>query len=42
MLREMHVDNFNFFLDEMILRRNDVLIDKLERAGHGPWSGANL
>jgi hypothetical protein len=34
--REMLVDKYNFFLDEMILRRNQVTHAKLEKEGHHP------
>jgi len=34
--REMLPDKFDFFLDEMILQRNRITRDKLEREGHGP------
>lgn len=39
--REMLVDKFNFFLDEMIMRRNRLTIDKLKRTGSSPsyWTG---
>lgn len=36
MCREMNVDRFNFFLDEMIMRRNRITITKLERQGELP------
>ncbi|KAF6741043.1 hypothetical protein DFP72DRAFT_886318 [Ephemerocybe angulata] len=35
--REMRVDRFNFFLDEMILRRNAMILDKLHKAGANPF-----
>ncbi|KAF8074791.1 hypothetical protein FPV67DRAFT_1408151 [Lyophyllum atratum] len=34
--REMLVERYNFFLDEMIMRRNRVTKDRLEKAGHSP------
>lgn len=34
--REMRASRFNFFLDEMILRRNRHTIDELERKGEEP------
>ena len=36
MCREMLVDKYNFFLDEMILRRNQQTLVKLEREGQCP------
>lgn len=38
--REMTVDRFNFFLDEMIMRRNRQVISKLRADGQMPgyWS----
>jgi hypothetical protein len=36
MCREMHVVLYNFFLDEMIFRRNEATTAKLEREGHEP------
>lgn len=35
-VREMQVDRYNFFLDEMIYRRNKWLETELERAGYAP------
>ena len=35
-MREMQVDRYNFFLDEMIYRRKEWLETELERAGHAP------
>jgi len=40
MLREMNVDSYEFFLDEMIHRRNNIIIAKLEKNGHAPFAGA--
>jgi hypothetical protein len=34
--REMSVDKYNFFLDDMVLRRNEATLIKLEREGHMP------
>jgi hypothetical protein len=34
--REMLVDKYNFFLDEMILRRNSLTRARLEKQGHSP------
>ncbi|KAI0082933.1 hypothetical protein BDY19DRAFT_901310 [Irpex rosettiformis] len=34
--REMHVAKYNFFLDKMIIRRNRVMLAKLEANGHQP------
>lgn len=34
--REMRVDKFNFFLDELILRRNKLTLAKLEKEGQEP------
>lgn len=36
MCREMQVDRFNFFLDEMIMRKNRLLHAKLEAEGAQP------
>jgi len=33
-LREMKVDRYNFFLDQMILLRNVMTHDKLQKDGH--------
>jgi hypothetical protein len=38
MVREMEVVRYNFFLDEMIMRRNRSLIAELERKGKKPYS----
>jgi hypothetical protein len=35
-LREMKADRFSFLLDELIMRKNRLLITKLEHDGHGP------
>jgi hypothetical protein len=37
MVREMQADRYDFFLDEMILRRNNTLIKDLERRGQMPY-----
>lgn len=36
-VREMRVDRYNFFLDEMIRRRNDILVAELEKKGCAPY-----
>ena len=36
MVREMPVERFNFFLDEMIKRRNRTLVKDLRKRGKGP------
>ncbi|KAF8827032.1 hypothetical protein HHX47_DHR5000564 [Lentinula edodes] len=36
-VREMLPHNYNFFLDEMIKRRNEVLVAKLRQAGNAPY-----
>ncbi|KAH7877019.1 uncharacterized protein C8R40DRAFT_1168942 [Lentinula edodes] len=36
-VHEMLPHNYNFFLDEMIKRRNEVLVAKLRRAGNAPY-----
>jgi hypothetical protein len=38
--REMTVDKYNFFLDEMILLRNELTVAKLEQEGMMPSSWA--
>ncbi|KAJ7210572.1 hypothetical protein B0H12DRAFT_1278150 [Mycena haematopus] len=38
MVREMQADRYDFFLDEMILRRNRTLIKDLARRGQIPYS----
>jgi len=38
MVREMQVDRYQFFLDEMIKRRNRMLIKELERRNYAPYS----
>ena len=38
MVREMHVTRYNFFLDEMIRRRNQWQVAELRRQGHAPYS----
>ncbi|KAF9518066.1 hypothetical protein BS47DRAFT_1338638 [Hydnum rufescens UP504] len=37
MVRQMEVTYYNFFLDEMIKRRNRFMVEELERKGHNPW-----
>ncbi|TCD71044.1 hypothetical protein EIP91_000543 [Steccherinum ochraceum] len=37
-VREMQVDRYNFFLDEMIKRHNRLLVRKLKEDGHGVYS----
>jgi len=37
-LREMHVDTYNFFLDEMIIYRNQLTKIKLHERGHCPFT----
>ena len=34
--REMHVDKYDFFLNQMILQRNHITWEKLEQKGHQP------
>ncbi|KAF8512123.1 hypothetical protein JB92DRAFT_3173596 [Gautieria morchelliformis] len=36
-VREMTTVRFNFYLDEMIKRRNRHVVAELERKGHQPW-----
>ncbi|KDQ48960.1 hypothetical protein JAAARDRAFT_144158, partial [Jaapia argillacea MUCL 33604] len=36
MVREMHPLKFNFFLDEVIIRRNRSTVEKLKQAGCCP------
>lgn len=36
-VREMQVDRYNFFLDEMVRRRNQVVVNELRRRGHAPY-----
>ncbi|EPQ56063.1 hypothetical protein GLOTRDRAFT_41055, partial [Gloeophyllum trabeum ATCC 11539] len=36
-VREMEVVRYNFFLDEMVKRRNRWIVEELARKGHGPW-----
>lgn len=35
--REMHIDRYNFFLDEMIMRRNRMTLIKLEKLRMQPF-----
>ena len=37
MVREMQADRYDFFLDEMIKRRNRVLIQELKEKGQCPY-----
>ncbi|GJE86647.1 hypothetical protein PsYK624_027280 [Phanerochaete sordida] len=37
MVREMQVDRYNFFLDEMIKRRNRQTVEKLRTGLHAPY-----
>ncbi|KAG6914131.1 hypothetical protein DXG01_002276 [Tephrocybe rancida] len=37
-MHDMEVTRYNFFLDEMIKRRNRYVIEELEEQGHEPWS----
>ncbi|KAJ7741865.1 hypothetical protein B0H16DRAFT_1323588 [Mycena metata] len=36
-VRDMEVTRYNFFLDEMIKRRNRYVVAELEAKGHSPW-----
>jgi hypothetical protein len=36
MCREMGIETFEFFLDEMIMMRNETTNSKLEQRGHHP------
>ncbi|KAJ7670033.1 hypothetical protein DFH06DRAFT_1083660 [Mycena polygramma] len=38
LVRDMEVTRYNFFLDEMIKRRNRYVVAELERKGHSPWT----
>jgi hypothetical protein len=42
MLQDMAVVKFNFFLDEMILRKNRITKAKLEKAGMIPHTNTSL
>ena len=42
MLREMTAVNYNFFLDEMIIRRNKAIVHKLFIQGKYPHLGARM
>ncbi|KAH9829321.1 uncharacterized protein C8Q71DRAFT_718446, partial [Rhodofomes roseus] len=35
--REMQVDRYNFFLDEMVKRHNRLVVAELQRKGHHPY-----
>ena len=37
-VRELQVDRYNFFLDEMVKRRNRLIVDELDRKGFNPSS----
>jgi hypothetical protein len=37
-VREMQVDRYNYFLNEMVKRRNRLMIDELRRKGFQPYS----
>ena len=37
-VRELQVDRYNFFLNEMVKRRNRSIVDKLEKRGYNPGS----
>ena len=37
MLREMSAHNYDFFLDEIIARRNALIEQKLKTGGHVVW-----
>ena len=37
-VRDMRVERYNFFLDEMIMRRNQILRQQLEAQGASPYS----
>lgn len=37
-VREMQVDRYNFFLDEVVKRRNQYIVDELRRRGHSPYN----
>lgn len=39
MLREMTASNYNFFLDEIIRRRNIAIITRLTNEGKFPFNG---
>jgi hypothetical protein len=36
-LRDMESTRYNFYLDEMIKRRNRFVVAELARKGHNPW-----
>jgi hypothetical protein len=36
-VREMEVTRYNFFLDEMIKRRNRYIVEQLAKKGRAPW-----
>jgi hypothetical protein len=37
-VRELQVDRYNFFLNEMVKQRNRLIIDDLVKRGHNPCS----
>jgi hypothetical protein len=37
-VRDMEVTRYNFFLDEMIKRRNRYVVTELEAKGYAPWT----
>jgi hypothetical protein len=37
-VREMHAERYEFFLDEMIKRRNRIIVDDLRRRAKAPYS----
>ncbi|KAF9471068.1 hypothetical protein BDN70DRAFT_820499 [Pholiota conissans] len=37
-VRDMEAVRYNFFLDEMVRRRNIYIIKKLEEKGRRPWN----
>lgn len=37
-VREMWVERYNFFLDEMVKRQNRIIIKELHCKGHSPYS----
>ena len=37
MVREMLAHRYDFFLDEMIKRRNEVVLEHLANGGHSPY-----
>lgn len=37
-VRDMQADRYNFFLDEMVRRRNQIIVQELERKGQEPYN----